>query len=115
MNMSPLLLLTIISGVVLIALIVVCWLVFPHGPKWFHRHADLTTELRNDDGFIGVDMHPARLVGHEGVTVTDLRPAGKVRIGEHTLDAVATLGFIQASTRVRVTRYENAQVYVDPV
>lgn len=113
--MSTLLLIAIIAGIVLVGLIVVCCLVFPHGPRWFHRQADLTTELRNDDGFIGVDMHPARLVGHEGVAVTDLRPAGKVRIGEHTLDAVATLGFIQASTRVKVTRYENAQVYVDPV
>ncbi|MBD5333249.1 MAG: hypothetical protein HDR97_05885 [Bacteroides sp.] len=90
-----------------------CWLIFPHGPRWFHRHADLTTELRNDDGFIGVDMHPARLIGHEGVTLTDMRPAGKVKIGTHTLDAVATLGFIGAGSRVRIVRYENAQVYVD--
>ena len=95
-------------------LALICWLIFPHGPKWFHRHADLTTELRNDDGFIGVYMEPARLIGHEGVAVTDLRPAGKVKIGEHTLDAVATLGFIGAATRVKVVRYENAQVYVDP-
>ena len=108
------LLILIIVVALLVVLLAICWMIFPHGPKWFHRHADLTTELRNDDGFIGVDMHPARLIGHEGVAVTDLRPAGKVRIGEHTLDAVATLGFIQAATRVKVTRYENAQVYVDP-
>lgn len=107
------LILILVVGLLIVMGLIV-WLIFPHGPKWFHRHADLTTELRNDDGFIGVDMEPARLVGHEGVAVTDLRPAGKVKIGAHTLDAVATLGFIGAATRIKVVRYENAQVYVDP-
>ena len=76
------------------------------------RHTDLTTELRNDDGFVGVDMAPVRYVGHEGVAVTDMRPAGKVQIAGETLDAVAVMGFIHAGTRVKVTRYENAQIYV---
>ena len=76
------------------------------------RHTNLTTELRSDEGFIGVDMSPARYVGHEGVAVTDMRPAGKVRIKDETLDAVAGMGFVHAGTRVRVTKYENAQIYV---
>ncbi|MDE6205703.1 MAG: NfeD family protein, partial [Duncaniella sp.] len=49
---------------------------------------------------------------HEGVAVTDMRPAGKVRINDETLDAVAVMGFVHAGTRVRVTKYENAQIYV---
>lgn len=90
----------------------VWWLTSSHGPKWVRRHIDLTTELRNDDGFIGVDMTPARYVGCEGVAVTDMRPAGKVEINGETLDAVAVIGFVHAGTRVRVTKYENAQIYV---
>lgn len=90
----------------------VWWLTSSHGPKWVRRHTDLTTELRNDDGFVGVDMSPARYVGHEGVAVTDMRPAGKVEINGETLDAVAVMGFVHAGTRVKVTKYENAQIYV---
>ena len=57
-------------------------------------------------------MTPARYIGSEGEAVTDMRPAGKVRIGDETLDAVAVAGFLHAGTRVRVTKYENAQIYV---
>ena len=57
-------------------------------------------------------MQPVRYVGHEGVAVTDMRPAGKVDIRGERLDAVAVTGFIHAGTRVRVTKYENAQIYV---
>ena len=96
----------------LLAVVAVWWLTSSHGPKWVRRHTDLTTELRSDEGFIGVDMSPARYVGHEGVAVTDMRPAGKVRIKDETLDAVAVMGFVHAGTRVRVTKYENAQIYV---
>ncbi|MEZ3563877.1 MAG: nodulation protein NfeD [Duncaniella sp.] len=96
----------------LLAVVAVWWLTSSHGPKWVRRHTDLTTELRSDEGFIGVDMSPARYVGHEGVAVTDMRPAGKVRIKDETLDAVAMMGFVHAGTRVRVTKYENAQIYV---
>ncbi|MDE6395323.1 MAG: nodulation protein NfeD, partial [Duncaniella sp.] len=65
---------TFFAGVVL-AIVAIWYLTSSHGPKWVRRHTDLTTELRNDDGFIGVDMGPARYVGCEGTAVTDMRPA----------------------------------------
>lgn len=99
------------SGLVL-AVATVWYLTSSHGPAWVRRHSNLTTELRNDAGFVGVDMGPAKYIGHEGVAVTDMRPVGKVEIKGATLDAVATMGFIYAGTRVRVEKYENAQIYV---
>ncbi len=99
------------AGLIL-AVVAIWYLTSSHGPKWVRRHTDLMTELRNSDGFIGVDMQPVRYVGHEGVAVTDMRPAGKVEINGETLDAVAVMGFIHAGTRVKVTKYENAQIYV---
>ena len=96
----------------LLAVVAIWYLTSSHGPAWVRRHTDLTTELRSDDGFIGVDMGPSRFVGHDGVAVTDMRPAGKVRINDETLYAVAVMGFIHAGTRVKVTKYENAQIYV---
>ncbi len=102
------------SGVIL-AIGAVWYLTSSHGPKWVRRHTDLTTELRSDRGFIGVDMSPSRLVGHDGVAVTDMRPAGKVQVDGETLDAVAMMGFLHAGTRVKIVKYENAQIYVNEI
>ena len=53
------------------------------------------------------------MVGQEGVTVTILRPSGKVRIGEDDYDAVSLYNkFIERGTPVRVVKVENAQLYV---
>ncbi len=44
-----------------------------------------------------------------------MRPAGKVEINGEVLDAVAVRGFIHAGARVRVMKYENAQIYVSEI
>ena len=94
------------------ALALVWYLTSSHGPMMFRRHSELMTELRVDDGFIGVDMSPARYIGHKADTVTVLRPAGKIEIGGTVYDAVSDGEFIPAGRRVKVLRYENAQLYV---
>ncbi len=100
-----------LSGL-LLAVGAVWWLTSRHGPKWLRRHTELLLTQKVDKGYIGVDMSPLRFVGHEGVAVTDMRPAGKIEIDGEILDAVAMQGFIYAGTKVKVMKYENAQVYV---
>ena len=105
---------------ILIAVAIVTWGVWyifsPRAPKSMRRHMEFSTELRNDHGFIGVDMAPSELIGIEGFAITDMRPAGKVAVeGRKPLDAVAVMGFISAGSKVKVTRYENAQLYVEVV
>ena len=95
-----------------LALGVILWLTSTHGPKIIRRHSELMTELQNSDGFIGVDMSPAQYVGKEGITLTDMRPAGKISIGDNTFDAVSSGPFISAGQEVSVIKYENAQLYV---
>ena len=107
-------LLTIGAGA-LLGLALVLYLTGPHGPKIIRRHTRLETELRTSEGFVGVNMEPAKYVGQIGETVTVLRPAGKVAIGKEVLDAVSTGEFIQPGRRVAVVRYENAQIYVKEV
>ncbi len=97
---------------VLLAVGAIWYLTSSHGPKWLRRHTDLTLTQQVKDGYIGVDMTPSYYVGFEGVAVTDMRPAGKVQIGNDEFDAVAVLGFVNAGTRVKVVKYENAQIYV---
>lgn len=53
------------------------------------------------------------LIGKEGITATVLRPSGKVIIDGHYYDGVSESGFIDKGARVTVTRFENAQVYVE--
>ncbi len=103
-----------ITGVVL-AVGAIWYLTSSHGPKWIRRHTDLTLTQQVKDGYIGVDMTPSYYVGFDGVAVTDMRPAGKVEINGEELDAVAVRGFINAGTRVKVVKYENAQIYVKEI
>jgi membrane-bound ClpP family serine protease len=77
-----------------------------------------------DDGAAGVDggllaaMAPVdRRVapGAVGVTLTPLRPSGRVQIGEEIVDVVSDFGFIRAGARVRVASVEQFRVTVEPV
>lgn len=95
------------------ALALVLYLTSSRGPKFFRRHSELMTELSVSDGFIGVDLSPAKYIGQLARTVTVLRPAGKVEIGGHVYDAVSTGEFIAPDKDVKVVKYENAQLYVE--
>lgn len=95
-----------------LAVALVLYLTSAHGPKFMRRRTRLETALRTEEGFVGVDMTPARFVGSEGIAVTVLRPAGKIKIASDIYDAVSTGDFIAAGKCVRVIKYENAQLYV---
>lgn len=103
----------LVTGVgLLLAVGVVAWLTSSRGPLAVRRHSELMTELRNSDGFVGVDMEPAALVGKWGRAITVLRPSGKVLVDDKVYDAVSVGDFIHPGTKVKVLRYENAQIYV---
>ncbi len=90
----------------------VLYLTSSRGPKVFRRHTELMTELTVDKGFIGVDLSPRQYIGAVATTLTEMRPAGKIQIGNETFDAVSTGEFIGRRHKVQVVRYENAQLYV---
>lgn len=93
----------------------VLYLTSSRGPKIFRRHTELMTELTVDKGFIGVDLSPRQYIGAVATTLTEMRPAGKIQIGDQTFDAVSTGEFIGRRRKVQVVRYENAQLYVTPI
>ena len=73
----------------------------------------LHAEQKVEDGFVGVDMAAKEEIGKEGIAFTDLRPAGKVMIGNEVYDAVSDTGaFIERGKMVRVVKYQAGQVYV---
>lgn len=105
----------IIVGVGIVAAVaLVGWLTSRHGPKFFRRHSELMLTQDINEGYIGVDMGPARLIGHKATAMTDMRPAGKILIDGEVYDAVSTGAFIEAGSHIRIIRYENAQLYVEP-
>lgn len=85
------------------------------GPRRLRQATALTHEQRAEDGYIGVDTAPAAFVGDTGVAVTDLRPSGKVRVAGTVLDASSTGEFVSRGSRVKVVKFEAAQIYVTPV
>jgi membrane-bound serine protease (ClpP class) len=55
---------------------------------------------------------PSR-IGGVGVTLTDLRPSGRIDLGGQTIDAVCSGRWIEAGTEVRITR-DGLVVEVEP-
>ena len=104
-----------VFGGILLGIGAIVLLTWRFGYRLIPRRAALHKSLEVDKGFIGVDMQPGRLIGQRGTTVTVLRPAGKVEIGNTVYDAVSTGSFIDKDCPVKVERYENAQLYVTPV
>ncbi len=96
----------------LIAVAVIWFLTSKYGPQRVRRVSELQTELKDSDGYVGVDTSQGKFVGQIAKTVTDLRPSGKIVIGNHEFDAVSLSGFIDAHREVKVERFENAQLYV---
>lgn len=106
--------LVIVGAGIVAAIALIGWLTSRHGPKFFRRHSELMLTQDVKDGYIGVDMGPARLVGHKARAMTDMRPAGKILLDGEVYDAVSTGAFVEAGSSIRITRYENAQLYVEP-
>lgn len=59
----------------------------------------------------GVTARPGEL----GVSLTPMRPAGRVQIGERVVDAVAEFGYIPSGARVRVVSADGLKVGVEEV
>ena len=59
------------------------------------------------------DARPA--VGDLGVAHTPLRPGGKGRFGERTIDVLASGDFLDRGTPIRVVRVTGNQVLVEAI
>jgi membrane-bound serine protease (ClpP class) len=61
--------------------------------------------LSQEEGYVATTRRP-ELEGIDGVTLTDLRPAGVAEIGGERMDVVSEGGWIPAGTPVRMLRSE---------
>jgi membrane-bound serine protease (ClpP class) len=79
------------------------------GRNLLHRE-ELTREL----GYVSSKAR-SELVGQEGVTLTDLRPAGTVQVASERIDAVSEGPWVAAGTPVRIVRAEGYRHVVAPI
>lgn len=100
--------LTVLMGLGL-GFVLMIWLSNKIGNKGMFRKVALHKDL--EDSHSSPSLTP--LIGKEGSAFTVLRPSGKVMIDGELYDGVSDLGFIEKGTRVKVVRFENAQVYVE--
>ena len=86
------------------------WLSSKIGSKGVLRKLALQTDLETS---VSTPSYSS-LIGEIGFAMTVLRPSGKVVIQDEIYDGVSELGFIEKGEKVKVVRFENAQVYVEP-
>ena len=82
------------------------------GSKGIFRKLALQSYQPTDEGYIGVPTEPEAHVGQTAIAATDLRPVGKVQLGNEMLDAIAETGFITKGSNVTIIKYTTGQVVV---
>jgi membrane-bound serine protease (ClpP class) len=87
----------------------VLWVSHRIGTQGMFRRVALIADL--EDAVSSPSL--AGLVGKEGFAATVLRPSGKVSVEGETYDGISESGFVDKGTKIRVVRFENAQVYVE--
>ena len=57
----------------------------------------------------------APVVGQSGLSETDLRPSGKVRVGNELLDVISTGDFIEVGEKVRIVELDGSRIVVEKI
>lgn len=76
---------------------------------WVGKRFALSHDLRKES-----PSEPDPLLGRSGVAETDLRPGGFARIDRRKIDVVATRGYIEAGSAIKVVEVHGSRVVVQP-
>ncbi|MGL4493244.1 MAG: NfeD family protein, partial [Tannerellaceae bacterium] len=71
-------------------------------------HADLKESVTQERG---LDL----MIGEIATAMTPMRPAGKIRVNNEVFDSVSISGFIEKGEDVKITSYQNGQLYVERI
>ncbi|MFO7658609.1 MAG: NfeD family protein [Bacteroidales bacterium] len=72
----------------------------------------LNTVQKQEEGYVGIDLHQKEMIGRAGIAYTILRPSGLVQIDSEIFDAKAEIGYIEKGEKIKVIRDEAGQLYV---
>ena len=105
--------LVIVIGSLLLATVISLFSASKISDSRFFSKIALDSVQKNEEGFTSAVIGQSLLIGKEGYAHTVLRPSGKVFIGSDIYDAKAEYGFIAKGAKIKVTRYETGQLYVE--
>ena len=77
------------------------------------KNMALKTVQHVNEGYVSVETRLFALKGKTGVSQTVLRPGGKIIIDNEVFDAIAENGFIERGEKIKVTKIEATQLYVE--
>ena len=67
----------------------------------------------DDQSVLSGELAP--VVGQSGLSETDLRPSGKVRVGNELLDVISTGDFIEVGEKVRIVELDGSRIVVEKI
>ncbi|QHS22774.1 nodulation protein NfeD [Virgibacillus sp. MSP4-1] len=85
--------------------------VFPPRNMW--NKITLFERLTNEAGYHTMKKSYRNLIHEKGITVTQLRPSGTIRIGENEYSAVSNGKWIDRNTEVVVTQVDGTKIMVE--
>lgn len=69
---------------------------------------------KNQEGYVATSFDKS-LIGQTGVALTDLKPAGKVGVGEKEVQALSEMGYLPKGTKVHILRGAGSHLIVRKV
>ena len=76
------------------------------------EHISLNTTQKKSEGFSSSYKDYENVIGKHGVTISILRPSGKIIIDNEIYDAFSDAGFIEKNENIVIVGYNNAQLKV---
>lgn len=80
----------------------------------FLRKIILTDSTNTESGYVS-NPNRLELIGVEGYTLTDLRPAGTIIVDDERIDVVSEGDFIRKNVKVRIVKAEGSRIVVREV
>lgn len=100
----------LISELLLTAL--VCRLALWHIQK--NKKKNLFYLDQNQEGYTAC-AYDTTLIGKEGVTATDLKPSGHIKVDKKRVQAISEAGYLSPNTPIYVVRGQGAHLIVKPL
>src|SRR5690625_3706546 len=73
----------------------------------------LKDRLTNEAGYSSLNVEYEKLVGKIGITVTDLRPVGTIRIDNEEYSGVSNAQWIEKGTEIKVVEVDGTKILVN--
>ena len=101
-----------IIGVVIGAVSSLVWLkVLPKRKMW--TKIALLDRLTDEQGYSSVNVEHQKLIGKTGITLSNLRPVGTIKIDDNNYSAISNGYWIEKETEIIVKQVDGTRILVD--